>query len=599
MVRRLALASVLLFTFASSADPQRGQWQRGFGGTSPDLGIVAVHAALMRHGDDAQVLFFSPPRTRREGGGFETAPAEEGGGFHWNLSGLGDVEVKLLDLQSGTLLDRPMEAGEAGTDRRNLFCSGHAHTADGRLFLAGGHVSMAAGGKPSRRTVLRHDASFLHVFNPSPSQPSWRRLLRPMAWSRWYPTVTALADGRMLITSGNGAALTGGPLDEAPFGWRHAARKSYEIYDPATDRLLPLARGTGTFVNDPDLATYPAVFVLPGGAVLAVERNRGHLFGYHSGPSPRLEKARTYFLSSKGSRSFPFYGSSVLLPLTAEGRGPVRVLVTGGQNEEKTSSFDYDLDQLATASAEVFELEPGAPLTSQRGFRSLAPLGERRFLHDATLLADGTVLISGGARRGFSNRNREPVLGAEIFDPLRETFEPAAVAPTERRYHSTALLLPDGSVLKAGSTGGFDSDQRWIMPQFSADRFLPPYLFRGPRPEVIELRGTGPSPDRRVSYGGLLGLTVRGEALSTPRAALVRLGSVTHGNDMDQRFVWLPVFAAVRGEAGRAQFEVRLPRDGSVAPPGDYMLFVLNDRGVPSMAKFLRLVSSADAQTVQ
>ena len=123
----------------------------------------------------------------------------------------------------------------------------------------------------------------------------------------------------------------------------------------------------------------------------------------------------------------------------------------------------------------------------------------------------------------------------EPLDPVADRLVTPATG--NNVITATALLLPDGTVMKAGSTGGFS----------------------GPRD------------------------------LRSAKFALIKLGSVTHANNMDQRLVWLPVVRQVAGQLNQVIFTVETPRDGSIAPPGDYMLFVLDNVGVPSVARFVNL----------
>ena len=157
-----------------------------------------------------------------------------------------------------------------------------------------------------------------------------------------------------------------------------------------------------------------------------------------------------------------------------------------------------------------------------------------------------------------------------------------AVAPTERRYHSTALLLPDGSVMKAGSTGGFAGPET-IVPQFGIDKFEPPYLWRGPRPSVLSQSTTS------APHGGSFSMSVQSTDGAPYRVALLRFGSVTHGLDMDQRCVFL-ASSSTGAPSGGETVTAQIPLHASVTPPGDYMLFVVDRHGVPSQARFLRVI---------
>ena len=136
--------------------------------------------------------------------------------------------------------------------------------------------------------------------------------------------------------------------------------------------------------------------------------------------------------------------------------------------------------------------------------------------------------------------------------------------------------LPDASVLSAGDDfhGGIDRD--------SVEIYEPPYLFRGPRPEIQSVQ-------RGIRWGSTF--TVGTTSPGVSRAVLVAPGATPHANDMNQRYVPL----ALRPRTDGTGVELTAPADGRVAPPGYYLLFLLNDRGVPSVARFIRLGGDEDA----
>jgi hypothetical protein len=212
-------------------------------------------------------------------------------------------------------------------------------------------------------------------------------------------------------------------------------------------------------------------------------------------------------------------------------------------------------------------------------------MNQARLFPNTTILADGTVLVTGGSQRGWANCNSGNVLLSELFDPGPglERFYQMAPARHGRRYHSTALLLPDGTVLSAGSSGGYNLNNECIDPVFVAERFLPPYLWKGPRPRIADLSSN------EIAYGSTPSVDVESGEPQGMKVALARLASVTHGNDMDRRFLWLQEQGREVLASGNVRLTVSAPSNGTVAPPGDYMLFVLDGAGVPSQARMVRV----------
>ena len=184
------------------------------------------------------------------------------------------------------------------------------------------------------------------------------------------------------------------------------------------------------------------------------------------------------------------------------------------------------------------------------------------------VLPDRTVLVSGG--NGTNEDAPTAVLESEIYHSDTNTWSLAAKAQVARMYHSIALLLPDGRVLAAGSNPNRRDDELRL------EIFHPPYLFKGPRPFVE----TAPV---EILYGSTI-------TLHTPQAQdikwveLIRPMATTHSCEPGQRIIDMPFkstdFCHIRAE---------VPREQNIAPPGWYMLFVVNRDGVPSVAKWVHL----------
>jgi hypothetical protein len=391
----------------------------------------------------------------------------------------------------------------------NLFCSGHVFLADGRLLVLGGHLEVDVG----LSVALTYD----------PFANTWASL-PDMNEGRWYPTATTLGNGDVLVVSGDIDQTIG--VNRLP-----------QVYE--------VGSGTWRDLTDAQLAIdlYPMMFLAPNGKVFnaapsAVTR---HL-------NPVGKGAWTVEVVANRSAGNTSYGSAVMY---AEGK----VLVVGGGDPP-------------TAAAEVIDLNATSPT-----WRTVAPMAVARRQHNATLLPDGKVLVTGGTSGpGFNNPNT-PVFAAEIWDPASETWSTMASAQIHRRYHSTALLLPDGRVL---TTGGDNVMQ--------AEAYAPPYLFKGPRPQITSAPPT-------VSHGETIFVGTP-HAGSIAQVTWIRLGSVTHAFNQNQRINHLSFSPASGG------LNVVTPSSGNLAPPGHYMLFIVNSNGVPSVASFVQVVGDTTPPTV-
>lgn len=530
---------------------------------------VAIHNVLL---DTGNQLFFSPD------------PAN-----------IGDQQLVQTELWDPVTLSTVARPDPPATGTRNIFCAGQALFADGRVLIAGGHAVWPSLGFRSTDWSLR-------IFDPhaATADAAWLRL-EDMTEPRWYPTLVSLPDGRVLICSGSNAgpyapsdiggaiAATvgwGGDTPQSAFVPRFSGgtATSIDVVDPATNQIT---RFPDAHFLDCWADTYPHMTVLPAGpgyprgAILAIERQNVYFFRYEpAGGSSPLGPPTHRRLAYNARRTFPRYGSGVLLPVDAAGTGRIRYLVVGGGDERSDVMCET---APATNTGEIVDFDPTLPLDEQptpslaRTFR----MANRRFLSDAVLLADGKVLIAGGAAQGVTNVNHIPVRESELFDPETETCRPMDTATVPRAYHSTHVLLDDGTVEATGSTGGYPPGP--INNQHRVEIFRPPYLWAGPRPRITSSPGI-------ASYGSEMTIATPDAARLT-HAALIRRAAVTHANNMSQRYVVLPITGAEVSSPPRPSDHVvaAMPRDGTIAPSGPYMLVLVDSRGVPSHAVSVRL----------
>lgn len=205
-----------------------------------------------------------------------------------------------------------------------------------------------------------------------------------------------------------------------------------------------------------------------------------------------------------------------------------------------------------------------------------------RFYPNTVQLPDLTmVTIGGGSGRTLERGNHTTddvrTRRVELFDPATGAWRLGPAQREFRTYHSTAILLPDGRIWSAG-----DDNNPYPDPPESVDTaeiYSPPYLFNGKRPVIR-------SATRAVGWNKKIEIrTRRRKRPPVRKAVLVAPGAPTHAVDMGQRVVPLKV----KERFGRRGLDVMSPPDANVAPPGRYMLFGLTGKGVPSVAKWVRL----------
>jgi beta-lactam-binding protein with PASTA domain len=316
-----------------------------------------------------------------------------------------------------------------------------------------------------------------------------------------------------------------------------------EVYDPATDTWTTLTAATNA------IPLYPFLFVLPDGGVIWVGNSE--------------VASRTQVLNL-----------STLTWTIVDNRlidGGSAVMFQPGKFLKAGTAADSGNSGLAAPTAFVLDMTQPAPAWQPTGSMAFP-----RSFHNLTMLPDGTALVTGGGtdRSAFDTANA--ILAAEVWSPATGIWTTLASMVTPRLYHSTALLLPDARVLVAG--GGADSG---VADQPTAEIFSPPYLFKGPRPTIASVPST-------LAYGSSFTVATPDNA-SIASVAFVAPGSVTHAFDENQTFQTLAFSSTADG------LTVTAPANANLAPPGSYMLFIVNSSGVPSVAAFVNLMGNPPA----
>ncbi|MFJ3820360.1 radical copper oxidase GlxA [Streptomyces nodosus] len=363
----------------------------------------------------------------------------------------------------------------------------------------------------------------------------------PMKEARWYPTLTTLSDGRILSVSG---------LDDIG----QLVPGKNEIFDPKTRRWAY----TGKIRQFP---TYPALFLMQNGRIFYSGSNAGY------GPDDVGRAPGIWDVDSNAFTELPGLAApdlmetsgTVLLPPAQDER--FLVIGGGGVGESEWSTGRTRLIDL-TADRPRFTEGPSL----EKGTR----------YPQASVLPDDTVLVSGGSE-DYRGRGDSDILQARLYHPDTNTFQRVADPQVGRNYHSGSILLPDGRVMFFGSDPLY-GDRANTRPGVFEQRieiYTPPYLYRDARPSL----SGGP----RTLARGASGTFASQHASAITKVRLIRPSASTHVTDVDQRSIALDFTTA------EDSITVTVPENRNLVPSGWYMLFVDDDQGTPSEARWVQV----------
>jgi galactose oxidase len=370
---------------------------------------------------------------------------------------------------------------------------------------------------------------------------------------RWYPTARTLPNGSVLV-------LSGSFVDPArPPNKQQAVVDLLQVWEDGAWKVIQKADGAP--LNFIGLPLYPRMHVASDSQVFMSGTNDRTLLLKTSAPGEWTEVG----FRALGNRD---YCPALMYDLD-------KIIYIGGGNDANT--------HVPTAGVETIDLA-----TTPRHWHKTKPMKFPRRQHNAVVLPDGTVLVTGGTRGGGGLNNGfndlevgEPVHIAELWDPVTENWSELVAESVDRCYHATTVLLPDGTVLSAGS-GEYRPDNIHDNDPEDSHRngqiFFPPYLFKGLRPDII-------SAPSSVNYGQDFEVRTSGPN-EVGKVSWIRLPSVTHSFDQNQHFNFLQF------QIGAGKLTVKAPNSPNLCPPGHYMLFIVSKVGVPSLAKIIQIKSA-------
>jgi len=349
-----------------------------------------------------------------------------------------------------------------------------------------------------------------------------------MAHGRWYPTVTNLSDGTLMTFSG---------LDE-----NGNTNSTVEIYTVGSG-------WSPTYGSPFTPPLYPRMHLIPNGKVFYSGSTTSSRYFDPVAHTWSSVVANTNY---SGTRT---YGTSVLLPLSPANNYKPVVMIMGGGNP-------------STNTTELIDLSAATPKWAYG-----PNMSQPRIEMNATILPNGKVLAVGGSLNDEDTSTAS--LNADLYDPASNTFSSAGHNAFARLYHSNSLLLPDATVLFIGGNparGTYETHN---------EIYTPAYLFNADgsaatRPTI------GGISSGTVGYGTVFQVQTP-DATNISSVVFMRPGAPTHAFDMEQRMV------GANFSAGSGVLNVTAPPNSQIAPPGYYMLFLLNSAGVPSVAQFVQL----------
>ncbi len=394
--------------------------------------ICPIHAALLPNGD---VMTYGT-----------TEAAENGLGFvydRWNPDrGLAPNSHAVFDVQTGN----------------NIFCSAQA------LLPGTGGLMLVTGGSVEKNGRRNFGTKHANVYDPTDN-----RFFQPfgqMKFARWYPTVTQLATGRLYVLGGR---------DE-----NRKPTTTPEVFDPVTGTWTAMTGAkSGLFENGG--WNYPRAFVGRDGNVLMMPMNRTGLFSVSIRGNGSIKKIRELPVKVGGNNNMAvMYAENQILAMRGRDSRKLTLREDGTVRSDNIPDFRGD-----------------------------------RLWADATLLPNGEVLVTGGAR--VNQSEADAVREVEIWNPETESWRVGARQAKSRLYHSTSLLLPNGTVFVGG--GGPPGE----VAHLNAEIYYPPYLFTSSgdlrqRPRLLGESGSG-SVIRVRAWGDegteRMAFTINGERMKT------------------------------------------------------------------------------------
>jgi len=567
----------------------------------------------------------------------------------------GVFDVALLDTDDFELnLSAFKETGFSRGLNYNLYCNGAATLEDGRVVFVGGHDMNSNNGlfkvnifnpetetwaprtRPCTRQNWADDPFGTKLFAADPHAPYYPgcnpleiESTQPddpsdMKYARWYPTAIILPNSKVLVLGGTDQDATLGPSpvpfprdnnSDAAFRASKIHQVVPEIYDPVTDRTIALENARKIWSVYPQaeiVQTGPGrndwkVCAIGGQSAISDSPLGIQFDGPYTGktwcldvhaaladPDRNVPAEKHWTLIDEAAEGHDYCCSTAsLLTLGKKGQTLSHKVVLFAGKEPIPGSTNPNARR-ATKTVQMIDWAQPNPHWVRQG-----DLLQTGLNHHSVPLPDGTVVITSGRDTSKGTFEEFHSLRLQHFNPVDGSVRQLAKTTVSRGLHGNVFLMPDATIFIVGE------DRINLVPR--GDRafppgdpdlgvpngqiFKPPYLFKAdgtlaPRP-VIE------SAPKGITYREEFDISVAGPASNIGSIVLMRTDVNTHGLTTGIRYVKL-AFEVDDKKGKHGRIEVKAPSHVAQAVPGNYMLFVLNKAGVPSVAKHVHLTRHED-----
>lgn len=509
--------------------------------------------------------------------------------------------------------------------RTNVFCASGMHLPNGSVVTFGGNGAVGPGGNIGSQVNAAGSGAWdsqyqdfdgaqaIRILNPCTenfSDPSCQWYDNPSVLSmqkrRWYSAAEALPDGSIILIGGfvNGGYINRNTPNNDPEFSGGAAEPTYEIY-PANGTVAQVMQ---FMIKTSGLNAYALTFLMPSGKLFVQANVSTILFDYTNNVEVDLPD-----MPNNVVRVYPATGAVTMLPLTPANNYAPTILFCGGSNMSADSYGNYSFPEIDTwdypASNDCQRITPEPADGSAPVYVQDDDMLEGRTMGQFIILPDGKLLcVNGGLNgtAGYATQTGQtppggmpygmslaagPIGTPAIYDPnapagSRWSNTGLSSSSIARLYHSSAILLPDASVLIAGSNPNVDVNLTTVYPTtYKAEIFYPSYFAASTRPVPTGVPST-------ISYGGNpFDITVpsssysgsANDAATNTTVSIIRPGFTTHAMNMGQRYLQLNNTFTVNSDGSITLHVAQAPPIPNIFQPGPAMLFVTIN-GIPSNA---------------